>query len=93
VAALELGDVGDTYNIGTGIGRNNLEVLSEIEPFATRDGFRLLTKTLPRREFDVPANVLDSRRLKAVSGWQPEVDFASGIERAWNAVLSNQRGS
>lgn len=93
MAALELGEVGDTYNIGTGMGRNNLEVLREIEPFATRDGFRLLTKTLPRREFDVPANVLDSRRLKAVSGWKPEVDFGSGIERAWNAVLSTQRGS
>lgn len=91
IAAMEHGEVGRTYNIGTGVGRNNLEVLGEIEPFATRAGFRLLTETLPQRTFDVPANVLDSRRLELVSGWQPKVDFASGIERAWNAVLRSQR--
>ena len=92
VAALDHGEVGGTYNIGTGRGRNNLEVLHEIEPFASREGFRMLVKTLPPRKFDVPANVLDSRRLQAVSGWQPEVDFASGIERVWQAVLNSQRG-
>lgn len=92
VAALSHGEVGGTYNIGSGKGRNNLEVLSEIERFASRDGFKLLVKTLPPRTFDVPANVLDSRRLQAVSGWQPRVDFPAGIERVWNAVLKNQRG-
>jgi UDP-glucose 4-epimerase len=92
VAALDHGEIGGTYNIGSGRGRNNLEVLSEIEPFASRDGFKLLVKTLPPRKFDVPANVLDSRKLTAVSGWHPEVDFPTGIERVWNAVLRSQRG-
>ncbi len=92
VAALHHGQNGSTYNIGSGRGRNNLEVLSEIEPFASRDGFKMRVRMLPPRKFDVPANVLDSRKLTAVSGWQPKVDFASGIERVWNAVLSSQRG-
>jgi UDP-glucose 4-epimerase len=91
MAALDHGEIGSAYNIGSGRGRNNLEVLSEIERLASRDGFKLLMKTLPPRKFDVPANVLDSRRLTAVSGWQPRVDFAVGIERVWNAVLRSQR--
>ena len=92
VAALDHGEIGGTYNIGTGRGRNNLEVLSQIEPFASRDGFKLLVKTLPARTFDVPANVLDSRKLTAASGWEPKVDFPTGVERVWNAVLRSQRG-
>lgn len=91
VAALDHGEVGATYNIGSGIGRNNLQVLQEIEPLAACDGFKLRMKTLPQRSFDVPANVLDSRKLMAISGWQPQIDFATGIERVWNAVLKTQR--
>jgi UDP-glucose 4-epimerase len=92
VAALDHGEIGSTYNIGSGKGRNNLEVLSEIEPLASRDGFPVLMKTLPPRQFDVPANVLDSGKLAAVSGWQPKVDFAAGIERTWDAALRSRRG-
>jgi UDP-glucose 4-epimerase len=89
VAALEHGEVGRTYNVGSGTGRNNLEVLSEIKPLASRAGLRVLTEVLPARNFDVPANVLDSSRLNAVSGWRPHVEFKTGIERAWNATFSN----
>jgi UDP-glucose 4-epimerase len=92
VAALDHGEIGATYNIGTGLGRNNLDVLHEIEPLAARDGFTLQMKTLPQRSFDVPANVLDSRRLTAISGWQPRVDFASGLELAWLSALNSHRG-
>jgi UDP-glucose 4-epimerase len=91
VAALEHGEVGNTYNIGTGLGVNNFEVLREIQTFATHAGLPMHTRMLPQRAFDVPANVLDSRSLEAVSGWRPKVGLASGIERVWNAVLSGQR--
>lgn len=87
VSALERGVVGETYNIGTGIGRTNAEVLSVLEPLASRAGFQIKARTLPRRVYDVPANVLDSRRLNAVAGWQPRVDFDSGVERVWERAL------
>lgn len=86
VAALDLGEPGNAYNIGTGIGKSNLDVLREIEPLATRAGYSLRMETLPLRRFDVPANVLDIRKLGAASGWRPQVSFASGIERVWQAV-------
>lgn len=91
VAALDRGEPGNAYNIGSSIGKSNLDVLREIEPLATRAGYSLRTETLPPRRFDVPANVLDIRKLGAVSGWCPQVSFASGIERVWRTVSRSDR--
>jgi len=89
VAALDSGEAGEIYNIGTGEARSNLDVLGEIEPLARAAGYELRTTTLPSRKFDVPANVLDSRKLAAVSGWRPNIAFPQGIERAWRSVLDD----
>jgi UDP-glucose 4-epimerase len=89
VAALDSGEAGEIYNIGTAEARSNLDVLGEIEPLARAAGYELRTTTLPERAFDVPANVLDSRKLAAASGWRPGITFAQGIERAWRAVLDD----
>jgi UDP-glucose 4-epimerase len=89
VAALDSGEAGEIYNIGTAEARSNLDVLGEIEPLARTAGYELRTTTLPERTFDVPANVLDSRKLAAASGWRPRITFAQGIERAWRAVLDD----
>lgn len=89
LAVLAHGEPGNAYNIGTGVGKSNQEVLRQIEPFAARAGFSVRRESLPERRFDVPANVLDSRKLNAASGWQPKVTFASGIERAWRAALDS----
>lgn len=87
VALLECGEPGNAYNIGSGSGRSNLEVLQVIEPLARAAGLAVRTERLPERRFDVPSNVLDIRKLRAASGWRPQVDFSSGIERVWRAVL------
>jgi len=89
VAALQHGKRGNAYNIGSGIGKSNLDVLREIEPLARSLGYALRTTTLPTRRFDVPANVLDIRKLAGISDWRPQVDFSSGIERVWSAVLGS----
>ena len=34
IAALNFGEPGNVYNIGSGIGLNNMDVLKTIEPFA-----------------------------------------------------------
>ena len=89
LAVLEIGEPGNAYNIGTGVGKSNLDVLREVEPLATRAGHLIRTESLPARRFDVPANVLDIRKISGVSGWRPQVGFASGIERAWRAALES----
>lgn len=91
VAALEKGVARSAYNIGTGEGRTNLDVLKLIEPLAAEAGLRVRTKILPPRRFDVPANYLDSGRLRAVSGWRPRVSLEEGIARLWRAVAAARR--
>jgi UDP-glucose 4-epimerase len=88
IAILEHGNAGETYNIGSGIGRNNMEVLDLIRPFAIESGLGIELNILPERTFDVPANILDSQKLQSISGWHPEILFEEGLQRVWNSFLS-----
>ena len=88
LAALDCGKQGQVYNIGSGIGRNNIEVLEALRPFAQRDGYAIEVNTLPHRKFDVPINVLDSTKLRQVSGWEPKISFEQGIQQTWEAALA-----
>jgi UDP-glucose 4-epimerase len=83
VAALENGHVGKIYNIGTGIGASNLEIVSMLKEFAERDGFSVRVRILPPRGFDVEANVLDSSRLWNDTGWTHRIGLKAGVERMW----------
>lgn len=91
VAALTRGEVGEVYNIGSGIGRNNLEVLQAIEPLAARSGHALGIDFQPPRRFDVAANVLDCGKLQQCSGWRPVEDFDAGLEAMWDAIARDMR--
>ncbi len=87
VAALELGSPGAFYNIGSGEGRSNKDILSAIYPLAQASGIEPKVSILPSRRFDVEANVLDSGKLKQETGWVTAVPFNIGIERTWNWFL------
>lgn len=87
LAALEFGVAGGTYNIGTGTGRDNLDVLRELEPLAADAGFPVVPRILPERAFDVPYNVLDSSRLREASGWRAGIEFAPGVAGVFAAAL------
>ncbi|MBS1227019.1 MAG: nucleoside-diphosphate-sugar epimerase [Proteobacteria bacterium] len=91
VAALERGADGDTYNIGSGVGRSNRQVLDAIEPFSTAAGLRIGIRNEPERKFDVAANVLNFGRLLACSGWLPQVTFERGIEELWAEIYSAKK--
>lgn len=83
VAALECGTPGSCYNIGSGVGRSNQDVLDAIYPFAKSVGLEPKVRTLPPRGFDVLVNVLDSGKVKNETGWKVAVSFSEGIERTW----------
>ncbi len=87
LAALQHGEDGGIYNIGTGVGTSNEEILALLRPLAAAAGKPLLTRTLAPRGFDVKANILDSARLERNSGWRPATPLAEGIERVWNSRL------
>ena len=89
IAALDHGVPGEIYNIGTGVGRSNLDVVESIRPLAERARLSVRLTFMPPRSFDVPANVLDSSKLAACSGWRPSVPFEEGLASTWDAMLAS----
>ncbi len=84
VAALLQGQPGNVYNIGSGEGRSNKDVLNALKPLAKADGFEIKLKNLPLRKFDVPVNILDSSKLNHLTGWTPLTPFREGLKKTWN---------
>lgn len=91
VAALDCGNSGEIYNIGTGIGFNNREIIDIIKnELANPNGYPVSTNIQPSRSFDVAENVLSSARLTYASGWRPIIDFKAGLKKTWLAALQNK---
>lgn len=81
ICALERGKPGETYNLGSGVGRSNMDVLEAITPLMAEIGCTVRATHEPARVFDVHANVLDSTRLRRSTGWAPSVGFEEGLLR------------
>jgi UDP-glucose 4-epimerase len=84
IAALEHGVPNASYNIGSGVGRNNKDILTAIYPFVKSIGLEPQIRRLPLRPFDVPVNILDSTKLIEETGWNITVSFEEGIKRTWS---------
>ena len=66
------------FNASSGTGHSVLEIVAVLR---THLGFLPEVIQKPGRAFDVPANVLDSSRLRKSTGWCPKVDLEMGIAR------------
>ena len=82
VSVLERGRLSETYNLGSGIGLSNMNVIKAITPLMKEVGQEVRVEHLPERAFDVKANVLDSTKLHEHTGWEPKVKFTDGLHRA-----------
>jgi UDP-glucose 4-epimerase len=80
---LEKGMPGTCYNIGTGIGKSNKDVLDTLIPIAKDFSLKTKTKYLSPRGYDVPVNILDRMKLTNETGWKAEVSFEEGMEKTW----------
>lgn len=74
------------FNIGSGAGLSLNEVLATMEDLLGRPVRR---DYLPGRKFDVPRNVLDVSRARALLGWQPEISFREGLRRTLDWIRAN----
>ena len=82
LTALRHGVKGEVYNIGSSVGRSNLEVLHEIERmFFLPEGVKV--EHMPFRHSDVSSNVLDCSALIEL-GWNAETSFEEGLRRTYN---------
>lgn len=81
VCALERGRLSEKYNLGSGDGLSNLELIEVISPLVQEMGCEIKLEHLPERTFDVKVNVLDSSKLTKHTGWMPKVALSEGLMR------------
>ncbi len=79
ISALEHGRLSETYNLGSGIGLSNMDVIEIMSPLIEDAGSKLRVDHLPERVFDVKTNVLDSKKLEEHTGWKMQVGFREGL--------------
>jgi len=91
MSILEYGNSGEAYNIGSGVGLNNMQVLDFIRPLAMQIGLNIELNILPERTFDVPVNILNSQKLQDISRWRLEIFFEEGIQSTWKSFLSHHK--
>ena len=93
LSVLDKGEIGECYNIGSGIGRSNSDVIKEIFTFAKSNGFKVSIKYIPKRKFDVPVNILDTSKIYNRCGWKAMVSFEVGIKKTWDWLYSNNKAT
>ena len=93
-AVLQRGRLGETYNIGGNVEKNNLEVvrtictiLDELSPGVTPHE-KLIEFVTDRPGHD-RRYALDTRKIRDELGWQPAEQFASGMRKTVAWYLEN----
>jgi dTDP-glucose 4,6-dehydratase len=93
---LERGRAGQVYNIGGNAERTNLDVvqgicdlLDEKRPDTSRPPRRSLIEHVTDRPGHDRRYAIDCSKLRDELGWQPAVDFASGLARTVDWYLAN----
>lgn len=81
ISALEKGHLSETYNLGSGVGLSNMDVIEAMSPLMKEIGCEVGIEHLHERAFDVKANVLDSTKLQEHTSWKPQVEFGDGLRR------------
>ena len=84
VSALEQGHLSETYNLGSGVGLCNMDVIEAISTLMKEVGHDVQVEHLPERSFDVKNNVLDSTKILNHTGWKPQVAFVDGLRRTFD---------
>jgi dTDP-glucose 4,6-dehydratase len=94
---LERGVPGEVYNIGGSSERTNLEVVNGIcdaldqrRPDARRGPRRNLVEHVTDRPGHDRRYAIDCRKLSQNLGWQPAVDFETGLARTIDWYLENK---
>ena len=88
LAALDHCAPGSVFNVGTGVGMDNMDILDLIRDAAEPAGFEVRREFAPARAADVSANVLDASALQRASGWRARIACADGVREVWNAQLA-----
>lgn len=92
VSALEYGRQSETYNLGSGVGLSNAEVVTAFKPLLDKAGCKVVIENQIERAFDVKCNVLDSTKLHGHTGWKPQTELNNGLRLTyeWLRTIENE---
>jgi UDP-glucose 4-epimerase len=79
LAAAVYGGSHHVFNVGAGVGRSVLEVVTDIADVLGRPDVVPIHK--PGRATDVPVNVLDIALIRRELGWSPHTDWRDGLQQ------------
>lgn len=79
-SAITKGKYGETYNISSGLGFSNIEVINLLKPIMQAKGYEVKVMHDQDRVYDVRRNILNSKKLFIHTGWSPKVNFKEGLE-------------
>ena len=71
------------FNVGSGNGTSLNELIQLIRLVTGRD---VQVHYEPSRPFDVPAVVLDTRRIREQIGWEPQIQLHDGLSGMWQGM-------
>ena len=80
VDVLTKGELSTAYNISSGTGHSNLEIVTKLNQMLKKYDASLEVAHCPERPFDVKSNVLDNHKILKHTGWQPQIDINKGLE-------------
>jgi UDP-glucose 4-epimerase len=94
VAAIQSGRVGETYNVGTGLGTSINTLIDEyLRPVMSARGIEISLQYAGARGVDVSYNVLDCARLARQCGFTSKIDLRSGITQTWEWICRTYAGT
>lgn len=91
VSVLVNGQLREIYNIGSGVGLNNIQVIDRLNLALEKHNTRLQIEYLPERSFDVKMNVLDATKLIRDTNWKPKISFEMGLEEVVNHTFNQKQ--
>jgi UDP-glucose 4-epimerase len=83
VLALEKACGDSIYNLGSGEGLSNDDLLDYMRKIFAQDGLVVRCEYLASRRQDVARNILDASEFRHVTGWIPEVSIEEGLNRTY----------
>jgi len=91
VSLLDQGQTGLTYNLGSGSGHDNADIVCMLENLAEDEGIPMQCIHLPKRSFDVKSNVLDSSLAHKHVHWKPQISLTDGVRQLWTFSRNKTR--
>ena len=97
---IQKGEIGETYNIGSGVEQSIEEIADAI--LAALDKPTSLKTYVPDRPGHDRRYLLDSSKIRRELGWEPQIDFESGLRdtvrwyvenRTWWAAIRKKEDS